>query len=280
MPATLTAHLDLDPNQPLALEHRYLQAQRIAVQAAQLGLEYYRQRETLEVAHKDGVGQDVVSMADRELEDFIKGQLAQHFPEDGFLGEETGGSDLQARCIWVVDPIAGTSCFVNGLHTWCVSIGLLVDGVPSLGAVADANHDELFHACKGLGAYVNQTPIVVNPAVDLTLGVTGVGTSHRRGKEHFLPFIKQLLDEGGMFIRNGSGALMIAYVAAGRLLGYYETHINSWDCLAGLVLVSEAGGQCSDFLKDRGLIEGNPLLVAAPQLYPALARMIGPSLNS
>ena len=95
-----------------------------------------------------------------------------------------------------------------------------------------------------------------------------------------MPFLKQLLDEGGMFIRNGSGALMIAYVAAGRLLGYYETHINSWDCLAGLVLVSEAGGQCSDFLKDRGLIEGNPLLVAAPQLYPALARMIGPSLNS
>ena len=185
---------------------------------------------------------------------------------------------MQARCIWVVDPIDGTSCFVNGLHTWCVSIGLLVDGVPCLGAVADANHDELFHACKGLGAYVNQTRIEVNPAVDLTLGVTGVGTSHRRGKEHFLPFLKQLLDEGGMFIRNGSGALMIAYVAAGRLLGYYETHINSWDCLAGLVLVSEAGGQCSDFLRGPGLTEGNPLLVAAPQLYPALARMIGPSL--
>lgn len=73
---------------------------------------------------------------------------------------------------------------------------------------------------------------------------------------------------------------MIAYVAAGRLLGYYETHINSWDCLAGLVLVREAGGHCSDFLRDDGLTDGNPLLVAAPQLYPALAQLIGPSLSA
>lgn len=233
MPNRLSALL---PPEPLALDERYRQAQRIAVQAAQLGLDYYRQRASLEVSHKAGVGQDVVSIADRELETFIKQQLSEHFPQDGFVGEETGASDLQARCIWVVDPIDGTSCFVNGLHTWCVSIGLLVDGEPWLGAVADANHDELFHACRGHGAFVNQTRIEVNPATDLTQGLTGVGTSHRRGKEHFLPFLNRLLDEGGMFIRNGSGALMIAYVAAGRLLGYYETHINSWDCLAGRAL--------------------------------------------
>ena len=277
MPNRLSALL---PPEPLALDERYRQAQRIAVQAAQLGLDYYRQRASLEVSHKAGVGQDVVSIADRELETFIKQQLSEHFPQDGFVGEETGASDLQARCIWVVDPIDGTSCFVNGLHTWCVSIGLLVDGEPWLGAVADANHDELFHACRGHGAFVNQTRIEVNPATDMTQGLTGVGTSHRRGKEHFLPFLNRLLDEGGMFIRNGSGALMIAYVAAGRLLGYYETHINSWDCLAGLVLVREAGGHCSDFLRDDGLTDGNPLLVAAPQLYPALAQLIGPSLSA
>jgi len=180
----------------------------------------------------------------------------------------------------VVDPIDGTSCFVNGLHTWCVSIGLLVDGMPWLGAVADANHNELFHACRGLGAYVNDTPIRVSPAADIRYGVTGVGTSHRRGKEHFIPFLAGLLEGGGMFIRNGSGALMIAYVAAGRLVGYYETHINSWDCAAGLVLVSEAGGRCSDFLRGDGLLSGNPLLVASPRVYPQLAELIGPSLEA
>src|SRR3546814_6882249 len=68
-------------------------------------------------------------------------------------------------------------------------------------------------------------------------GLTGAGTFHPRGKEHFIPFLEKLLAEGGMFIRNGSGALMTAYVAAGRLIGYYETELKSWDCLAGLVLV-------------------------------------------
>ncbi|WLH81029.1 MULTISPECIES: inositol monophosphatase family protein [unclassified Pseudomonas] len=262
------------------LAARYALVRQVAMDAAQRGMAYYRKREQLDVEHKDSVPQDVVSIADRELEVFIKERLAEQFPDDGFVGEEGGAADLQARCVWVVDPIDGTSCFVNGLHTWCVSIGLLVDGQPWLGAVADANHNELFHACRGLGAYVNDTPIRVSAAADIRYGVTGVGTSHRRGSEHFIPFLSGLLNGGGMFIRNGSGALMIAYVAAGRLVGYYETHINSWDCAAGLVLVSEAGGRCSDFLRGDGLLGGNPLLVASPQVYPQLAGLIGPSLEA
>ena len=95
-------------------------------------------------------------------------------------------------------------------------------------------------------------------------GLTGAGTFHPRGKEHFIPFLEKLLAEGGMFIRNGSGALMTAYVAAGRLIGYYETELKSWDCLAGLVLVAEVGGLRNDFFRNDGLLRGNPYLVAAP----------------
>lgn len=79
-----------------------------------------------------------------------------------------------------------------------------------------------------------------------------------------------------MFIRNGSGALMIAYVAAGRLIGYYEPHINSWDCLAGIVLVREAGGAVNDFLSDQGLLRGNPIIVAGKRLYSRLVDIICP----
>lgn len=264
----------------LDIDARYACAKSLALEAAQLGMTYYRQRETLDVEHKGSDRQDVVSIADKRIEDFIRGRLAERFPEDGFLGEESGSAGLKARCVWVIDPIDGTACFVNGLHNWCVSIGLLVDGEPLVGAIADPNHDELFHGCLGRGAYVNETPLRASTATHVCEGLTGAGTFHPRGKEHFIPFLEKLLAEGGMFIRNGSGALMTAYVAAGRLIGYYETELKSWDCLAGLVLVAEAGGLRNDFFRNDGLLRGNPYLVAAPGVYSQLAKLIGPSLDA
>lgn len=264
----------------LDIDSRYEAAKAIAQEAARLGMDFYARRSSLTVMHKGGNLQDVVSVADKTLEDFIRAQLSERFPEDGFIGEENGTAALDARCIWVIDPIDGTSCFVNGLHSWCVSIGLMIDGEPYLGAIADPNHQELFHACLGQGAFVNDIPLRAHTAQHIREGVVGVGTTHRRGRENFIPFLTGLLDEGGMFIRNGSGALMTAYVAAGRLIGYYETLINSWDCLAGLVMVKEAGGRSSDFFRGEGLLEGNPLLVAAPGVYEQLAGLIGPSLDS
>jgi len=264
----------------LDIDARYACAKSLALEAAQLGMTYYRQRETLYVEHKGSDRQDVVSIADKRIEDFIRGRLAERFPEDGFLGEESGSAGLKARCVWVIDPIDGTACFVNGLHNWCVSIGLLVDGEPHVGAIADPNHDELFHGCLGRGAYVNETPLRASTATHVCEGLTGVGTFHPRGKEHFIPFLEKLLAEGGMFIRNGSGALMTAYVAAGRLIGYYETELKSWDCLAGLVLVAEVGGLRNDFFRNDGLLRGNPYLVAAPGVYSQLAKLIGPSLDA
>lgn len=261
------------------LEARYALAMELALQAASQGMARYGRRGELTVEHKGTDRQDVVSVVDRQLEDFIRNRLEECFPEDGFVGEESGAAKLDARCVWVVDPIDGTACFVNGLHCWCVSIGMMVDGVPCLGAIADPNHDELFHACLGRGAFVNETPLRVSQASDISEGPMGVGTFHPKGKEHFLPFLQQLLEGGGMFMRNGSGALTTAYVAAGRLIGYYETHLKSWDCMAGLVLVAEAGGRQNDFLRNDGLLNGNPFLVAAPGVYAQLARMIGPSLD-
>ncbi|HCV75262.1 MAG TPA: inositol monophosphatase, partial [Pseudomonas sp.] len=166
-----------------------------------------------------------------------------------------------------------------GLHNWCVSIGLMHEGEPLLGAIMDPNHDELFHGLRGHGAFVNDQPLRVHAATEIRQGLTGLGTTHRRGKEHFLPFVTGLLAEGGQFFRNGSGALMTAYVAAGRLIGYYETLIHGWDCLAGLVLIREAGGRHNAFLRNDGLVNGNPLLVAAPGVYDQLAALVGPSLD-
>jgi len=261
------------------IDARYALAKRVAQQAAERGMTYYKQREDLIVEHKDGQLQDVVSIADRALEDYIRAELLAAFPEDGFLGEESGSVDLSARCLWVVDPIDGTACFVNGLHNWCVSIGMLLDGVPHIGAVADPNHGELFHGVRGQGAFVNERPLRTSDATHVREGLLGVGTFYARGTEHFIPFLMRLLGEGGMFLRNGSGALMTAYVAAGRLLGYYETLLKSWDCVAGLVLVAESGGRSNNFLRGNALLQGNPYLVACPGVYDQVAEMIGPMLD-
>jgi myo-inositol-1(or 4)-monophosphatase len=106
-----------------------------------------------------------------------------------------------------------------------------------------------------------------------------VGFSHRSQPEEFTPFMHALLTAGGMFIRNGSGALMLCYVAAGRLIGYFEPHINSWDCLAAIVIVQAAGGQCNDFLANDGLTRGNPIVAASKPLYPMLVAITGCNIN-
>lgn len=262
------------------IDARYAFARALAREAAQMGMQLYRERGTLVVEHKGAYRQDVVSIADQRIEQFLRARLAERFPEDGFLGEESGAADLEARCVWVIDPIDGTACFLHGLHNWCVSVGLMVDGRPHVGVIADPNHDELFHGCLDRGAFVNDQPLKASAATHVSEGLTGTGTFHPRGKEHFIPFLEKLLAEGGMFLRNGSGALMTAYVAAGRLLGYYETQLKSWDCLAGLVLVKEAGGLVNDFFRGDGLLDGNPYLVACPGVYAQLAQMIGPSLDA
>ncbi len=231
------------------------------------------------VDHKGDDLQDVVSVADKRVEAFVKQRIQSAFPEDGFLGEESGARLPDARVLWVVDPIDGTSCFLNGLHT----------RVPVAG---DRRRRRTGHRrglrpqpsgavsrLRGHGARLNDAPIRPHPATTVKEGVMGVGTSHRVTPADFLPFLQALLSDGGMFIRNGSGALMSAWAAAGRLIGYYEPHMNPWDALPGLVLMREAGGASNDFLAQEGIQRGNPLLLASPTLYPQLKKMIPQPLH-
>ncbi|MEJ4045695.1 inositol monophosphatase family protein [Erwinia sp. SLM-02] len=258
---------------------RYRFACSLAESGGKLAYGFYQQRDSLQVEHKGCDAQDVVSLADREVESFVKSHIAEAFPEDGFLGEESGTSDAHQRVLWVVDPIDGTSCFLNGLHTWCLSLALVMDGEPVIGVVYDPNHKELFHALKGEGAWLNDRRIAPHPAETVAGGVMGVGTSHRVTAADFLPFLDQLLQHGGMFVRNGSGALMSAWAAAGRLTGYYEPHMNPWDGLPGIVLMREAGGTTNDYLAADGIVHGNPVLLASKTLYPQLKQWVVQPLN-
>ena len=259
-----------------SIEARYTFAQNLAREAGELAHNYFKNLDKIVVESKGT--QDEVSIADRETEVFIRAKIAEAFPDDGILGEEGGDDRNGKNIIWVIDPIDGTACFVNNMFSWCISIAVAVDGVPTIGAVYDPNAKELFHAIRGSGAFVNDKPIHVKDVADFRGGVLGVGFSHRSQPDEFTPFMHTLLSGGGMFIRNGSGALMLCYVASGRLIGYYEPHINSWDCLAAIAIVEAAGGKCNDFLVNDGMSKGNPILAASKTLYPKLVSITGRSI--
>ncbi|MDH3452803.1 MAG: inositol monophosphatase [Gammaproteobacteria bacterium] len=255
------------------LQQRFTAAQSIARDAGRQALEYFARHGQLQVESK-GVS-DRVSEADRAVEDTIVSRLRALCPGDALLGEESGAKpgSLPDSPTWVIDPIDGTDCFVSGIPVWSISIALADAGEAALGVVYDPNAGELFAACRGAGATLNGFPIQANAADAFGDGLVSIGFSHRRSPAATLRTLQRLLDQGGMYQRNGSGALSLAYVAAGRYLGYYEAHINSWDALAGVALVREAGGWTSDFLASDGLYAGNEIIACGPNLVELMQRI-------
>ena len=254
------------------MRERFEFASILIEEAGALALGFFQRLDTLTVAHK-GV-QDLASEADLETEQLIRDRLVVRFPEDAFLGEETGRAEVAgSRGIWVVDPIDGTMPFVLGMGAWCVSIAYVYDGRFEMGFVMAPARDELFIGWRGHGATLNGQAITLSDSVSLDDGIVGVGYSHRVGADDLLPILEPLLRQGAMFYREGSGALALCYLACGRLIGYVETHINAWDCAAAIAIVQAAGGQTNDFLAGDGLWSGGPIIAGPPALYGALAAL-------
>ncbi len=174
-----------------------------------------------------------------------------------------------------MDPIDGTACFVKGISGWSISIAYYRDREVELGLVYDPLHGELFAGRRNHGVTLNGRPIRCGTDTDFTHGLTGISASHRVPPDPLGPILVRLLKAGGMFHRNGSCALSLAYVACGRLNAYYEAHINSWDSLAGYLLVREAGGWTNRFLSDDMLLHGGEIAVSAPGLEKEFAKIIG-----
>lgn len=253
------------------LDLRLAAASAVAREAGTLALRRFRGRDRLAIERK-GL-QDLVSEADREVEALVRARLAALFPEDGVLGEE-GGHAAGGAATWVVDPIDGTWCFLNGIASWCVSLACVRGGRIELGVVYDPCAEELFAARAGGGATLDGVPIRVADARSLADGTLSVGFSHRSAAAEVAPVFGRLLEAGGMYHRHGSGALGLAWTACGRLIGYIEPHMNSWDALAGLLLVAEAGGLVNDFLAGDGLLEGGRVVAVAPGIAEAVAALV------
>lgn len=252
-----------------ALQRRFAFASRLIEEAGELAFDYFNRLGSLTIKSKGP--QDMASEADLNTELLIRSRLKEAFPEDAFFGEETGRGEIEgARGIWVVDPIDGTQPFVNGMGSWCVSIAFVADGRLEMGFVTSPARRETFAGKRGGNATLNGAPIHVSKASRLTEGIVGVGYSPRVKPDEFLPMFGRLLHGGGMFYREGSGALTLCSVACGRLIGYVEPHINAYDCLGALAVVAAAGGKISDFLAHDGLWKGNRVIAGPAALYPAL----------
>lgn len=255
------------------LEARFALACDLVLEAGTIALGHYRSP-TLVVEQK-GL-QDLVTLADKQVEKFLIDGLSRVFVDDAFVGEESGNQgDLgKAPAVWVIDPIDGTSNFARGIDLWCVSVGLVVGGEAVAGIIYHPTGNELFSAFRGKGAFLNGQPVRVSSTPTLETARIDLGFSFRRPPELYLGAIGKLLAARAEHARLGSAALGMAYVAAGRYDGYWEAHVNSWDIAGGLVLVTEAGGVVSDFFKEAGLTKGNFILAANTALFDRLADLL------
>ena len=243
----------------------------LARRAGELGLKFFREIDKLTIESKGH--QDLVSNGDREVELFVRAAIAERYPEDGIVGEEHAEVKGSSGYQWVIDPIDGTANFVRGIPAWTVVIACAFHGRAVVGVVHEPCTGETFHARRGGGAFVNDRPIRVSAAKSLTEGSVGIGFSNRAKPEHVFPFLEALIAKGGVFFRNASGALMLAYVAAGRLLGYAEEHMNAWDCLAALLIIEEAGGTIHQPDPETAIAKGTLVLAGCPGVYDTIHEM-------
>jgi myo-inositol-1(or 4)-monophosphatase len=200
---------------------------------------------------------DLVTEADRASEELIVAKLKAAFPEHGVYGEEGTRSGLESEYRWYVDPLDGTTNFAHGFPAFCVVMGLErrreglaanEDGEMVAGVIYDPLRDEMFSAERGKGAWLNQRKLSVSKIGKLQESLTATGfPSHKRHKSPNVHFYQEITLRSHGVRRAGSAALDLAYVAAGRLDGFWEFNLNPWDTSAGYLLVEEAGGKVTHF---------------------------------
>lgn len=202
--------------------------------------------DTLNVVEKGR--QDYASEVDSQAETEIIRELRRAFPDHAFLGEE-GGAIGKARFTFVIDPLDGTSNYLRGFPHWCVSIGLLDNGEPLHAVIYDPLRNEIFSASRGAGAFLNDRRLRVGTRTDLNgaMIVTGFPPRERTRLAPQLDALRAVLADAEDIRRTGSAALDLAYVACGRADAYFEAGVKPWDIAAGVLLVREAGGRCTDF---------------------------------
>ncbi|MFO7666648.1 MAG: inositol monophosphatase family protein [Desulfobacterales bacterium] len=225
---------------------------RVGIAAAYKGAEILRANFGKKSKIQKKGAKDLVTESDTESERLIIETIRQVFPSHGILAEESGSDNNGSECIWIIDPLDGTTNFAHNLGLFAVSIALSIKGDMAAGVVLNPITGELFTAVKGEGAQLNGIPIHVSETAPISesLLVTGFPYNVKDIKPLQVRFFNCLKASQGIR-RLGSAALDLCYVASGRFEGFWEENLKPWDTAAGFIIVSEAGGKISDF-------SGNP----------------------
>jgi myo-inositol-1(or 4)-monophosphatase len=230
---------------------------------------------------------DYVTEVDRAAEAAIIDVLRDAYPAYGILAEESGfaGTDANAEFQWIIDPLDGTTNFIHGVPQYAISIALAHKGVIQQAVVYDPNRNEIFTASKGGGAFVNGRRIRVAKRDKLDEALIGTGFPYRMFEhiDTYLAIFKEIAQKTAGMRRPGAAALDLAWVACGRMDGFWELGLAPWDMAAGSLLVTEAGGLVGDlsgeasYMKTGNIIGGNPkifsqlLQIITPHRTPALS---------
>jgi myo-inositol-1(or 4)-monophosphatase len=230
--------------------------------------------EQLQVSRKGPA--DFVSSADLKAEQVLREELGKARPDHGFLLEEAGAIAASGTKRWIVDPLDGTTNFLHGLPHFAISIALEEKGEILAGLVYDPVKEELFTAERGGGAYLNGRRLRVSGRERLEDSLIGTGIPFKGvgEPEQFAQELGQLMDQVSGVRRWGAASLDLAYVAAGRLDGYWERGLSPWDVAAGVLLVREAGGMVSAIDGRTWQLEGDDILAANPSLQSRLSALL------
>ncbi len=228
------------------------------------------------IQQKDGFN-NLVSYVDQEAERRIVKVLHPLLPEAGFITEE--GTVEQSRTNeynWIIDPLDGTTNFLHGLPIYAISIGLTRNNKPVLGIVYHVVRKECFHAIEGDNAYCNDRMIHVSkiPTLQESLLATGFPYYHFNKRDSYLNIIKEFLEKTHGIRRLGSAAIDLAYVACGRIEGYFEYNLNAWDVAAGVLIVQQAGGIVTDFKGGSDCIFGGELCAANGHIHAEMLAVV------
>ncbi len=223
---------------------------------------------------------DFVSEVDRAAEKEIIQILRKAYPDHHFLGEEGGrqGKAEKEEFLWIIDPLDGTTNFLHGFPQFAVSIALQHRGQLEQAVVYDPLRQELFTASRGRGAILNNRRIRVSGHTTLMGSLLGTGFPFKQ-QEHldaYLNMFRALFKDSAGIRRAGAASLDLAYVACGRLDGFWEIGLQPWDMAAGVLLIQEAGGLVSDFTGNDRYMEGGNIVSGTPKLQQVICQMIAP----
>jgi len=220
---------------------------------------------------------DLVTEYDRRSEALLLARIREQFPDHAVLAEESGAHD-GARARWLIDPLDGTTNFAHDYPFFCVSIGVEVDGALAAAAVYDPSRDELFAAAAGFGATRNDQAIRVSEVSELedALLVTGFPYDVREHPERHVPLFQDFLMRAQGVRRDGSAALNLCYLAAGRFDGFWESALSPWDLAAGVLIVREAGGVVTDHAGGPLRLDGRQITAANPALHARMLEVLAP----